>query len=659
MRAAASVLLASIGLTSSAFAQELPPVPTPNANPTTPEKVLLGKMLFWDEQLSSDNTVACGTCHTAQFGGGDGRVGTAPGLDGMFGTPDDISASPGVMDMDLDGVYVDNPAFGMGPQVTGRRAPAFYGNLWSNLMFWDGRAGPGFDDPISGAPLLNNAASLEAQAVGPILNDVEMAHEGRTWADVTSKLAAAQPMALSPSLTPDIADALQTAPSYPTLFAQAFGDGEVTPARIGMAIAAYERTQVPDQTPYDAFVDGDPTALTPQQARGLGAFRATTCDVCHDEPLFTDNTFRNVGLRPIVEDPGRQEVTGNPGDAGRFKTPSLRNVGLSETFMHNGQLTSLEQVIDFYLGINGQVQFPQNQDPAVRAVNIPPPARADIVAFLRDGLTDPRVEAGLPPFDHPELHAAIGACNDGIDNDGDGFADAGEDAGCASPEDTSETAHDQLCDDGLDNDGDGLTDWQDADCDGGVFLCFGDASMGDTDADGTCDDLDLCFGDDASGDLDLDGTCNDLDLLLTVAPMVLGEASSMTATGAPEGANVLFFASVAGEGTGMCAPNTDVCLDITQVIQLGAATADAAGDATLDLVVPATLADGTDVWFQAAYVTGGDGESSNVEMETVTDGVADDGGPGAPPPPGGPGGPPPGGPGGPPPGGPGGPPPGN
>ena len=102
---------------------------------------------------------------------------------------------------------------------------------------------------------------------------------------------------------------------------------------------------------------------------------ASACAVCHVPPLFTNNTFRNIGLRPIGEDTGRQEVTGAPGDAGRFKVPSLRNVGLKPTYMHNGRRTTLEEVVDFYIPAGGQVQFPANQDPLIPPINIPPPAR--------------------------------------------------------------------------------------------------------------------------------------------------------------------------------------------------------------------------------------------------------------------------------------------
>ena len=88
-------VLAVSSFIERAAAQPLPPVPVPPQNPITEPKRVLGKILFWDEQLSSDDTIACGTCHLPVKGGGDDRVGTHPGPDGVFGNADDILGSPG------------------------------------------------------------------------------------------------------------------------------------------------------------------------------------------------------------------------------------------------------------------------------------------------------------------------------------------------------------------------------------------------------------------------------------------------------------------------------------------------------------------------------------------------------------------------------------
>lgn len=402
-RAAASVVI-GLSAISLARAQGLPPVPAPPQNPITESKRVLGKILFWEEQLSSDNTVACGTCHRPGFGGADPRAGVDPGLDGIPGTADDVLGSPGVIRSDLSDDFAPDEIFGLTRQVTGRTAQPMLMAAYTPLAFWDGRATTTFIDPQTGLVSIPAGGALESQAVAPVLNEIEMSHEDRDWTQVTAKLASARPLALAADHPADVAAVLNDDPTYTDLFDDAFGDPGITAERIAFAIATYERTLVPDQTPWDTFVAGDPSALTPQQQQGLNTLQATTCFACHTPPMFTNNTFRNIGLRPIAEDAGRQDVTGNPADRGRFKVPTLRNVGLKRNFMHNGQLQNLPQVLDFYLGVNGQVQFPNNQDPLVPAIVIPPPTRPAVVDFLANGLTDPRVTAGEFPFDRPTLH---------------------------------------------------------------------------------------------------------------------------------------------------------------------------------------------------------------------------------------------------------------
>ena len=398
----AGIFIACSG--SLANAQGLPPVPFPPENPFSVEKSTLGKVLFWDEQLSSDNTMSCGTCHINSSDGSDPRVGLNPGFDNIFNTADDIFGSPGVSLADIDDVYVKTDAFGLFPQTTGRLAQPAIMTMYADELFWDGRATSQFVDPQTGVVLIAAGGALESQAVGPIVSSVEMSHEDRDWDHVISKLATARPLALASDLTPDLASVIEAGADYPELFAQAFGDNEITAGRIGMAIATYERTLVPDQSPFDQFVTGDPNALTPQQINGLNAFRASNCNVCHGGREFTRNGFRNIGLRPIIEDLGRFEVTGNPADRGRFKVPSLRNIALRDRFMHNGQLSTLAEVFDFYARRNGQVSFPQNRDPALNnPIAFPPNVQNDIINLLASGLTDPRVANEEFPFDRPTL----------------------------------------------------------------------------------------------------------------------------------------------------------------------------------------------------------------------------------------------------------------
>jgi hypothetical protein len=221
---------------------------------------------------------------------------------------------------------------------------------------------------------------------------------------VTAKLAGVKPMALSTNLPADVQQALSQNATYPALFAAAFGDPAITAQRIAFAIASYERTTVPDQTPWDQFQRGVPGALTPNQQQGLNVFTGPgRCVICHQPPLFSDRSFRNLGLRPIAQDPGRQGFTNNFADRGRFKVPSLRNAGLRTGFMHTGQFTDLNQVVGFYRGGGGPNG--DNKDPALIPLNLGPQQVTQLVDFVQNALVDPRVRNQQAPFDRPTLYS--------------------------------------------------------------------------------------------------------------------------------------------------------------------------------------------------------------------------------------------------------------
>lgn len=383
----------------------LPPVPVPPENPITEQKRVLGKILFFDEQLSHDNTMACATCHSAARGGADARPRARnPGADGAFNTPDDVLGSSGVVASDAVRNYLRSAVYGLAPQVTGRSSMAPINAAFASDLFWDGRATSAFKDPQTGQTLIAAGGALESQIAGPPVNSTEMGHDQIDWVKVVTKLAYARPLALATNLPPDVAGAIAGKPTYGQLFAQAFGDTTVTAARVAFAVATYERTLVANQTPFDLGT------LTPQQNQGFQAFQASRCIVCHAAPpnaqFFTDHSFRNIGLRPPAEDTGRQVLTGNANDRGRFKVPSLRNVGLRPQFMHNGEFTTLPALIAFYARAPGAApQFPDNQDPVMQQVNVPPQAAAIIQDFIQNGLTDPRVRNEQFPFDRPTLYS--------------------------------------------------------------------------------------------------------------------------------------------------------------------------------------------------------------------------------------------------------------
>lgn len=420
-------LSAAAALASALCAQgplQSPPVPA--GNPITPAKTVLGKILFWEEQMSSNNRVACGTCHKTEIGGGDNRRVPHPGLDGVLGNQDDTFGSPGLPNSRADNSYAPDASFGLGDQVTGRASPSFVTGAYFPEVFWDGRARGVFNNPETGAVSLPAGGALENQASAPPLSDVEMAHDFRSWNEIKNKLAVSAPMALATNVPPDMAAAIAQNPTYPQLFAAAFGDPAITAERIALAIATYERSLVPDQTPWDQAQRGVAGAMTQSQINGMNTFLRPPggpgggfgCGGCHVPPLFAGVNappgggapvpFRNLGLRPIAQDNGRQAVTGNVGDAGRFKVPSIRNAGLRTQFMHTGQFQNLGQVLGFYIGGGGPNLV--NKDPLLVPLNPPPPAPPipqqvinEVIDFVSNALTDPRVRNRQFPFDRPTL----------------------------------------------------------------------------------------------------------------------------------------------------------------------------------------------------------------------------------------------------------------
>lgn len=386
----------------------LNPPPAPAGNPVTATKAYLGKTLFWDEQLSSTRTVACGTCHFASKGGSDARaiVGNTrsqnPGADGTFGTADDVFASPGVITNQSDGTYSWSATYGFREQVTGRKSRSYIDAGYSNSLFWDGRATQVFTDPIGGGVVLANGAALESQVLGPPVSSAEMGHAGRNWVDVAARTANSRPLALSPSIPAGLSEWINGR-SYGELFEEAFGSSEVTPARIAMAIATFERTLYSDRTPFDQSV-AQIAPLTAAEIRGQGVFNQSRCNVCHAGPVFSDNQFHNIGVRPQTEDTGRFQVTGDANNMGEFRTPSLRNVALRGPYMHNGHFATLAEVVEFY-NRGGDFDAPNINHNLIRPLNLSAPQKADLIAFLSRPLLDPRVVAGTAPFDRPTLYA--------------------------------------------------------------------------------------------------------------------------------------------------------------------------------------------------------------------------------------------------------------
>lgn len=250
-------------------------------------------------------------------------------------------------------------ATGVGGKKGGRSAPSIVNSAYGGLMFWDGRAG-----------------SLEDQALGPIQNPIEM---NLTLAEMVKRLNAIE--------------------GYRKQFLEVYGT-EATPEAVAKSIAAFERTIISGDAPYDRFMAGDTTALSESAQRGLKLFTGKAhCSACHSGHSFTDNAFHNLGVGITSKEPdlGREAISKLEGDRGAFKTPTLREIARSAPYMHDGHLETLEAVVDYYN--DGGTANP-HLDEEIFPLKLTPAERADLVTFLKEGLSSssyPHVEAPALP----------------------------------------------------------------------------------------------------------------------------------------------------------------------------------------------------------------------------------------------------------------------
>jgi cytochrome c peroxidase len=387
----------------------LPPPAYPAENPPRPGQDVLGKFLFWDEQLSHDDTMACGTCHRSEIGGSDPRSARTfhPGPDGLFATADDVHGSAGTVHLDLAAGFVADPLFGAHAQVTRRKAPSTIGAAYFERLFWDGRATGQLVDPQTRSLAIAAGGALESQAAVPPVGTVEMSADGRTWDDVVAKLAAVEPAALAVDLPPEMRHFLGEHPTYPDMFAAVYGDPAITSERVLFAIANYERTLVADQTVLDTYLRGEIRDFpTDAMQRGFNLFTGDArCSSCHPLPFLQDGGFHNIGVRPDAEDVGLMAVTGDPADIGKFKTPDLRNAPLRGHLFHTGTAKTVADTLALY-DVGGLFDT-GHLDPELIALDeiLDAQDMADLQAFLEGALVDPRVEQGSFPFTRPRLRS--------------------------------------------------------------------------------------------------------------------------------------------------------------------------------------------------------------------------------------------------------------
>ena len=270
-------------------------------------KVALGRALFFDRRLSADGAVSCAVCH------------------------------------DPARAFTDSNAIaqGTGAKKGTRNSPTILNSVFSELLFWDGRA-----------------PSLEEQVNHPLVSSFEMGME--TEQDVVRRVSSIS--------------------EYRRQFRQVFKAEDISMSMIAKAIATYERTLLSGNSPFDRFIVGNSAAITATQRRGWELFKGKAkCIECHthnlDSPFFTDFKFHNTGVAAIdssfetfinklggsdpptltvlahsdgLSELGRYTVTRQRNDLGAFKTPTLRDVELTSPYMHNGSLKTLIDVVQFY-----------------------------------------------------------------------------------------------------------------------------------------------------------------------------------------------------------------------------------------------------------------------------------------------------------------------
>lgn len=333
----------------------LPAVPVPDNNPVTNAKIALGRKLFYDRRLSLNNTFSCAMCHIPEQGFSSNEMATAVGIEG---------------------------------RSVRRNSPTIYNVAYAELLFHDGREN-----------------TLEQQVWGPLLAHNEMANPSVGY----------------------VIDKIKALADYQGLFKQSFAK-DPDMINIGQAIASYQRSLNSANSPFDRWFFGkQASSVSAAVKRGFALFSGKAgCSACHtidkNFALFTDNQMHNTGIgfresmqkmpdrqkiqlapgvfievdaqhlaaisETKVSDLGRYEITQNPQDRWKYKTPGLRNIALTAPYMHNGSLSTLVEVVEFYNhgGVPNEVL-----DPLIKPLALNGREVSDLVAFLKS-LTGSNVE---------------------------------------------------------------------------------------------------------------------------------------------------------------------------------------------------------------------------------------------------------------------------
>lgn len=326
----------------------------PADNPRTPEKVALGKLLFYDPVLSGNKDVSCATCHHPKFGYTDGLdLPIGVGGEGQ-GTNRRFRPAGNTTLTKRNAPTLLNVAFN-GIDVHGGYHPA------TAPMFYDLRA-----------------KSLETQSLMPIAQFEEM--RGDAFSEATA--------------IDSVLARLRAIPTYRNQFTQIFGGANaLTAQNLGRAIAAYERTLLANNAPFDRYQRGDKSAMTEAQKRGMVLFIQNGCTTCHNGPMFSDYKTHVLGVvdnEKLGTDKGEK-------DTYAFRTPTLRNIELTAPYMHSGKHQTLTEVLVFYDRVRDGDQLNPNVSVSQLDSLLRPRAtqRNELVQFLH-ALTDKSFDKAVP-----------------------------------------------------------------------------------------------------------------------------------------------------------------------------------------------------------------------------------------------------------------------
>ncbi len=242
--------------------------------------------------------------------------------------------------------HFDHPiSHGINGLLGKRNVPPLQNLIWQNSFMWDGG--------------VNN---LEVQPISPITNHVEMAED---LGHIITKLKRNK--------------------TYAAMFNDAFGDTIINSQRLLKVLAQFTGLMVSNNSRYDKYLRGEDT-LSAAELHGLKLFR-DNCAQCHKEPLFTDNSYRNNGLKydSTFHDSGRMAITGNKIDFMKFRVPSLRNIEMTYPYMHDGRFHTLKQVLDHYT--QTFIRTPTLDGILVKGISLSEQDKTDVISFLKT-LTD-------------------------------------------------------------------------------------------------------------------------------------------------------------------------------------------------------------------------------------------------------------------------------